>query len=140
MRKNSIPPLSRLLASAASGALLAGSPLSAQDEEPFVQLAPFTVEADGVQNILQITERDLSQRQASDLEDALSLDPSITVGGSTAVAQKIYVRSIGEAMLNVSVDGASQSGALFHHMGRNTIEPELLKRVEIQSGIGNAAE
>ncbi|MDQ8184830.1 TonB-dependent receptor [Pelagicoccus sp. SDUM812002] len=112
--------------------------LSAQDE--IIELAPFTVEADGVQKILQITERDLSQRQASDLEDALSLDPSITVGGSTGVAQKIYVRSIGEAMLNVSVDGASQSGALFHHMGRNVLEPELLKRVEIQSGIGNATD
>ncbi|MBD5781771.1 TonB-dependent receptor [Pelagicoccus sp. NFK12] len=113
--------------------------LSAQSDEVF-DLAPFTVQADGVQKILQITERDLSQRQATDLEDALSLDPSITVGGSTAVAQKIYVRSIGEAMLNVSVDGASQSGALFHHLGRNVLEPELLKRVEIQSGIGNATD
>lgn len=113
--------------------------LLAQSDDVF-DLAPFTVQADGVQKILQITERDLSQRQATDLEDALSLDPSITVGGSTSVAQKIYVRSIGEAMLNVSVDGASQSGALFHHLGRNVLEPELLKRVEVQSGIGNATD
>ncbi len=118
--------------------LLTGT-LTAQSDDVF-DLAPFTVQADGVQKILQITERDLSQRQATDLEDALSLDPSITVGGSTAVAQKIYVRSIGEAMLNVSVDGATQSGALFHHLGRNVLEPELLKRVEIQAGIGNATD
>ncbi|WP_309006794.1 TonB-dependent receptor [Pelagicoccus sp. SDUM812005] len=124
---------------AALGLLGLATPLAAQDDDVF-DLAPFTVQADGVQKILQITERDLSQRQATDLEDALSLDPSITVGGSTAVAQKIYVRSIGEAMLNVSVDGASQSGALFHHLGRNVLEPELLKRVEIQSGIGNATD
>ncbi|MDQ8202594.1 TonB-dependent receptor [Pelagicoccus sp. SDUM812003] len=130
----------RVLLPAASGALALTSPLSAQSSDTIVELAPFTVEADGVRNTLQITERDLSQRQATDLEDALSLDPSITVGGSTAVAQKIYVRSIGEAMLNVSVDGATQSGALFHHLGRNLLEPELLKRIEIQSGIGNATD
>ncbi|EDY82049.1 TonB-dependent receptor domain protein [Verrucomicrobiia bacterium DG1235] len=119
---------------------LTGQTTVNETESDIFDLAPFTVKADGVQKVLQITERDLSQRQATDLEDALSLDPSITVGGSTAVAQKIYVRSIGEAMLNVSVDGASQSGALFHHLGRNVLEPELLKRIEIQSGIGNATD
>jgi len=85
-----------------------------------------------------VTERDLNLRQANDLEDTLSIDPSVTVGGSTGIAQKIYVRNLGEGLLNVSVDGATQSGALFHHTGRMAIEPELLKQVEIQPGIGDA--
>ncbi len=135
MKKN----LSRYV-STTSLAVLSSFSILAQYDDEAISLAPFSVSSDGTRKVLEITERDLAQRQASDLEDALSLDPSITVGGSTAVAQKIYVRSIGEAMLNVSVDGAAQSGALFHHLGRNLLEPELLKSVEIQAGIGNATD
>lgn len=105
-----------------------------------VELAPFTVTAEGAQSILQITQRDLELRQANDLKDALSLDPSITVGGSTGIAQKIYVRNLGEGMLNISVDGATQSGSLFHHTGRVALEPDLLKRIEVQPGVGNAPD
>ena len=110
------------------------------DDASVIELAPFNVTADGAQSVLQITQRDLAQRQASDLEDALSIDPSVTVGGSTGVAQKIYVRNIGEGMLNVSVDGATQSGALFHHIGRIAVEPDLLKQIEVQPGVGNASD
>jgi hemoglobin/transferrin/lactoferrin receptor protein len=122
---------------------LSAFPLGAQTTPTgteVVELAPFKVTAEGAQSVLQITQRDLEQRQANDLEDALSLDPSITVGGSTGVAQKIYVRNLGEGLINVSVDGATQSGSLFHHIGRIAIEPELLKQVEVQPGTGNAAD
>ncbi len=112
----------------------------AQEDEATVELAPFIVSDSGYQRVLQINERDLEVRQANDLEDALSLDPSVTVGGSNAIAQKIYVRNLGEGMLNVSIDGATQSGSLFHHIGRIAIEPELLKQVEVQPGIGNATD
>src|SRR5690606_29969110 len=108
--------------------------LAAQDsvlETEIVHLAPFTVTTDHAQTVLQITEYDLAQRQATDLEDALSIDPSLTVGGSTGVAQKIYVRNLGEGLINVSVDGATQSGSLFHHIGRIAIEPDMLKQVEV---------
>lgn len=109
-------------------------------EEPSIQLAPLLVTADGAQRVLVVTTADLETRQASDLEDALSIDPSVTVGGSTGIAQKIYVRNLGEGLLNVSVDGATQAGALFHHVGRTLIEPDLLKQVEVQPGVGNAAD
>lgn len=105
-----------------------------------LQLAPVLVTTEGAQRVLVVTQTDLDLRQANDLEDALSIDPSVTVGGSTAVAQKIYVRNLGEGLLNVSVDGATQSGSIFHHIGRVAIEPELLKQVEIQPGVGNASD
>ena len=41
-------------------------------------------------------------------------------------------------MLNVTVDGAPQRGTLFHHIGRVSIEPELLKTVDVQAGAGEA--
>ncbi len=137
MRKQT---LSKSLASLTASGLLGVSLFAQMDDSQVFDLAPFVVEADGSQNILQITQRDLSQRQANDLEDVLSIDPSITVGGSVGVAQKIYVRNIGEGMLTVSVDGALQSGSLFHHIGRIAVEPELLKQVEVQSGIGGATD
>src|SRR5690606_26234760 len=64
--------------------------------------------------------------------------PSVTVGGSVGIAQKIYVRGLEDTQLNVTVDGAPQHGTLFHHIGRVTIEPELLKTVDVQSGAGEA--
>ncbi len=122
------------------GATIAVAVHAQMESSETIELAPFVVTADGAQSILHITARDLEQRQAIDLEDALSLDPSITVGGSTGIAQKIYVRNLGEELLNVSIDGASQSGSLFHHIGRVLLEPELLKQIEVQPGIGNAAD
>ena len=119
--------------------LLSGS-VQAQSEDSILDLQPYVVRSDTGQPVLEISERDLQQRQATDLEDALSLDPSITVGGSTGVAQKIYVRNLGEAMINVSVDGASQAGALFHHTGRIAVEPDLLRQIDVQPGIGSVSE
>jgi hemoglobin/transferrin/lactoferrin receptor protein len=77
-------------------------------------------------------------RQAMDLTDVFRGIPSVAVGGSVGVAQKIYVRGLEDSMLNVTVDGAPQHGTLFHHIGRVTIEPELLKTVDVQTGAGEA--
>ncbi len=134
-----IPSFARFFASSTS--LFLGSVAAEQEsDEPIIELAPFTVTSDGAQSVLHITQRDLAQRQANDLEDALSIDPAVNVGGSTGVAQKIYVRNLGEGLLNVTIDGATQSGALFHHIGRIAIEPELIKQVEVQPGVGNASD
>ncbi|MET0337758.1 MAG: TonB-dependent receptor, partial [Caulobacter sp.] len=54
------------------------------------------------------------------------------------IAQKIYVRGLEDSMLNVTVDGAPQRGTLFHHIGRVSIEPELLKTVDVKAGAGEA--
>lgn len=130
-------PIALLISALLGSASIVSAQTSTSD---VVELAPFTVSADGAQSILHITQRDLELRQASDLEDMLSLDASLTVGGSVGVAQKIYVRNVGEGMLNVSVDGATQSGSLFHHTGRIAVEADLLKRIEVQPGVGNAID
>jgi hemoglobin/transferrin/lactoferrin receptor protein len=114
------------------------SEIESEDSTPTYVLPAYTMTADDTSHTLNVTERDLNLRQANDLEDTLSIDPSVTVGGSNAKAQKIYVRNLGEGLLNISVDGATQSGSLFHHTGRIAIEPDLLKQVEIQPGIGSA--
>ncbi|WP_415894125.1 TonB-dependent receptor domain-containing protein [Neptuniibacter sp. PT8_73] len=87
-----------------------------------------------------LTDDMIEARQASDLEDLLRYDPSITVGGGAPVAQKIYVRGLEDTLLNVTIDGATQAGYLYHHQGRIQVEPELIKDVVIKPGAGNAAD
>ncbi|PWQ95165.1 TonB-dependent receptor domain-containing protein [Leucothrix arctica] len=86
----------------------------------------------------EVTPEELDNYQANDLEDIFRHVPSVSVGGSVGIAQKVYVRGMEDTMLNVSVDGAPQTGTLFHHIGRIQIEPELLKSVEVQAGAGEA--
>lgn len=85
-----------------------------------------------------VTAKMIERHAASDLEDVFASQPEVNVGGGHAAAQKIYVRGIEDTLLNVTVDGASQVGQLFHHTGRVQIEPELISRVEVQSGTGDA--
>lgn len=80
----------------------------------------------------------LELRQAADLADIFRGMPSVSVGGSVGIAQKVYVRGLEDTHLNVTVDGAPQRGTLFHHIGRVSLEPELLETVEVQSGAGEA--
>lgn len=86
----------------------------------------------------EVTAEELEKFQANDLSDIFRTIPSVSVGGSLGIAQKIYIRGMEDTLLNVTVDGAPQTGTLFHHIGRVAIEPELLKEVEVQAGAGEA--
>lgn len=85
-----------------------------------------------------ITPAELEKYQANDLADIFRLVPSVSVGGSLGVAQKVYIRGMEDTLLNVTVDGAPQTSTLFHHIGRLSIDPDLLKEVEVQAGAGEA--
>lgn len=54
----------------------------------------------------EITPEELKNYQANDLEDIFRYTPSVTVGGSLGIAQKIFVRGMEDSMVNVTVDGA----------------------------------
>jgi hemoglobin/transferrin/lactoferrin receptor protein len=85
-----------------------------------------------------ITEDALEKIQATSLADIFRNQPEVSTGGSFGVAQKVYIRGIEDTMLNVTIDGALQSGYLFHHQGRLSLEPELLKQVDVVAGAGDA--
>jgi hemoglobin/transferrin/lactoferrin receptor protein len=77
--------------------------------------------------------------QAVSLQDLFKQMPEVSIGGGgLPVAQKLYVRGIGERMLAVTVDGAAQPESAYHHAGQVMVEPELLKRVEVEAGTGAA--
>lgn len=97
------------------------------------------VEIVGAATNLEVTAEDMQKIQANDLNDIFRLEPSVTVGGGgLGITQLVFVRGFEDTMLNVTVDGAPQTGTLFHHIGRLSIEPELLKSVEVQAGAGEA--
>lgn len=85
-----------------------------------------------------VTAEDIEQFQANDLADIFRESPSVSVGGSVGIAQKIYIRGLEDAYLNVTVDGAQQTSTLFHHIGRVTLDPDLLKQIDVQAGAGEA--
>lgn len=117
---------------------LMASPLALAQEEPGI-LKPIEVTAErNAESDTVVTGEQIEQYQASDLEDVFAGQPQVTVGGSVGIAQKVYVRGVEDPLLNVTIDGATQAGALFHHTGRLAVEPELLKRVEVEAGAGRA--
>jgi len=85
-----------------------------------------------------VTAEQIEKLQANDLQDLFSQSPEVTIGGGPGFAQKLYVRGIEDQLLNITIDGAQQATRQFHHAGRISIEPELLKRVEVNAGAGNA--
>lgn len=105
-----------------------------------ITLPAVTVEAKAIaDNVSTITSEDLEKRQAKDLRDAFQNEPGVTVGGGGGqIAQKIYVRGIDDALVNVSIDGANQGGYIYHHQGRVQIEPALIKQIEVEKGTGGA--
>ncbi|MCF3649292.1 TonB-dependent receptor plug domain-containing protein [Synoicihabitans lomoniglobus] len=117
---------------------------TAPSEDDIVDLAPVIVTGEtyafGAQKLITVTSDELDRLQPVDLEDVFSQDPSVRVGGGIGVAEKIYVRGIEDKLLHVSIDGAPQGGYLSHHQSQFTVEPELLKYVEVEPGPGGALQ
>lgn len=124
--------------SVAISMVLAGTPVLAEDEIANTESRTETIVVVGHTTNTEIMPDDLEKYQANDLEDIFRQTPAVTIGGSLGIAQKVYVRGLEDTMLNITVDGAPQTSSLFHHIGRVSIEPELLRSVEVQAGAGEA--
>lgn len=72
-------------------------------------------ESEGTNNV---TLEDLQKREPQDLSELFSRSPSVDAGGGNPQVQKLYIRNMEDTTMNVSVDGARQTGILFHHQGR----------------------
>ncbi len=115
-------------------ALTLGLPAIASADD----LAPLVITEERMEGISVITADDIEQRQARDMEDLFRGQPGVDVGGGVAIGQKLYLRGIEDTNLNITVDGARQGGYLFHHTGRLSIDPALLKTAEVDSGPATA--
>lgn len=113
-------------------------PAPIRPEVPEAEMPTEHIVVVGALTDVELTASQAEFRQANDLSDLFRQVPSVNVGGSVGIAQKIYVRGLEDNMLNVTVDGAPQRGTLFHHIGRVSIEPELIQAVDVQAGAGEA--
>ncbi|MGJ8647262.1 MAG: TonB-dependent receptor domain-containing protein [Marinomonas colpomeniae] len=125
-----------ILAIAISQTVLSGVAIA---EDTTVLIDEIKIEGRAITELDQaVSDTEISQSQATTLSELFKNKSEVSAGGPVKMGQKIYVRNIGEDSLNITVDGAEQAGAIFHHAGRLSVEPELLKRVEIEAGAANA--
>lgn len=89
-------------------------------------------------NTTTIDAKSLQSRQATSLRDVFALDSSISIGGATTTAQKVYIRGFEDRLYSVNIDNASQYGNLFHHQGNITIDPTMIKDISVQKGTPDA--
>lgn len=91
-------------------------------------------------NSNRITKEYLELAQAIDLKDIFLGEPSVTIGGGSANAQRLYLRGIEGSNLNITIDGAKQGRSLFQHRGNaGNLDAALLKQVEVSTG-GDATQ
>ena len=112
--------------------------LSAQENDNIYELDPLEVRAEQEPGDLTMSSAQIERLQATDLSDLFSNQSTLAVGGGSSVSQKIYVRGFEDTMLNVTVDGAQQIGELYHHQGRLQLEPDFIKKIELDAGAGPA--
>lgn len=82
----------------------------------------------------KIRTQTLQKIQAKDMADIFSKESSLSVGGGSINAQRLYLRGIESSNLNITIDGAKQGTNLHQHRGNVMgINPDLLKVVDINT-------
>lgn len=87
---------------------------------------------------IDITSADIERRNATDLRGVFRGEPSIVVGSSLPMSQKLYVQGIEETNLAISIDGSRQNNKVFHHNATTMIDPSLLRAVRVDAGVAPA--
>lgn len=132
-----------LLAGVAVAALPASAFAQGQSNEEETLLPAIEVTADreatpSLPGGVNISQKELDRQNAQTIKDVFANEPSVQVGGPTAIAQKVYVQGIENTKLNVQVDGTRQVDSSYHHIGTAIIDPGMLKAVGVESGIAPA--
>lgn len=85
-----------------------------------------------------VGQQDLERLAPRDMADVFRITPSVSVGSSIPMSQKVYVNGVEETNLAVSIDGARQNNRVFHHNSTNIIDPYLLKQARVEAGVAPA--
>lgn len=90
------------------------------------------------ENTITHNREELEKVAPLDIKDVFKGDAAVSVGGSIAANQKVYVRGVEETTMAVTIDNARQNNKVFHHNATNLIDPSLLKAVRASAGISPA--
>ena len=77
----------------------------------------------------------IETKQADHLSDLLRDLPGVDVGGTSSINNRIAIRGIEDENLDITIDGAKISNVnMFHHIGNLLVNPDILKKADIQVG------
>ncbi|PZQ50682.1 MAG: TonB-dependent receptor [Rhodovulum sulfidophilum] len=111
-------------------------------EEAGLLLGPILVtgSTEGVPGAGQVMigAQDIERLAPRSVADLFRITPSVSVGSSIPMSQKLYVNGVEETNLAVSIDGARQNNRVFHHNATNVIDPALLRQVRVDAGVAPA--
>ena len=83
-----------------------------------------------------LTRKEIERQQAENIPSLLQTLPGVSMGGSSKQGgQTVNIWGLGDAEdVPFSLDGASKSGFERYQQGTVFIEPELIKRIEVEKG------
>ncbi len=88
-----------------------------------------------VSSSLNLGENAIETKQADHLSDLLRDLPGVDVGGTHSINNRINIRGLQDENLDITLDGAKvQNANMFHHIGNLLINPDILKKADIQVG------
>lgn len=126
MKKNRI-----FLSSIAALTILSSQALAEQAELGSVDVW----ETEIISSSLNLGKDAIETKQADHLSDLLRDLPGVSVGGTHSVNNRVSIRSLQDENLDITLDGAKvQNVNMFHHIGNLLINPDILKKADIQVG------
>lgn len=88
-----------------------------------------------ISSSLNLGENTIETKQADHLSDLLRDIPGVEVGGTHSINNRINIRGFQDEDINITIDGAKvQNVRMFHHIGNLLINPDILKKADIQVG------
>ena len=94
-----------------------------------------TTDVQVVSSSVNVGQSAIETKQADHLSDLFRDIPGVDVGGSHSMNNKIIIRGVKDENLAITIDGAKQPNVdLFHHLGTLKINPDNLKKVNIEVG------
>jgi len=120
-----------LLSSVAAFSLFTTT-LNAQNES----LGEISVwETEVISSSVNLGKNSIETKQADHLSDLLRDIPGVNVGGTHSINNRINIRGLQDENLDITIDGAKvQNANMFHHIGNLLINPDILKKANIQVG------
>ncbi len=126
-----------------SVAVLAGlcAQVALAEDEPSAHLGELQVNAYQGTKVKTnvVTTKSKDESTATDLRGLLEQEPAIDFGGGNGASQFITIRGMGQNSIDVKVDNAYSDAQVLYHQGRFTLDPSLVKIVEVQKGVGSAS-
>lgn len=115
----------------------------AQEETELQQIVVTDEEGDAseeenIETDVVITDEDIDRQDPKNMRQLFSQTPEVQVTSGSTSTQRIYLNGIDQSKLNVRIDGARQKNTVWHHNGDFGVNPEFIKRVEVDGAVSPA--